>query len=385
MISRNQKYKAWIQFSLLFSILLVSSCITQFVPVIQEEKELLVVQGLITDQPGCDTIKLTKSLPLGEKSAARPVSGCIVSITDDLGSIVYLSQPEEGIYVTPEVFQAKAGRSYTLHITANSEFNNLSYESIPMLLKPVPPIDSLYYEKKVIKNPDGFFKGVEECQIYLDTHDPSNNCRFYRWDYSETWMLRLLFDVPNHICWLSEKSDVVYIETTKAFSEDRIKRRPVIYISNQSDRLKTKYSILVNQYSLNEDEYLYWEKIQNITDKVGGLYDLIPASVPSNIRCIESPEEKVLGYFSVSSKASKRIFIKDKFAGIVDLYAYCASDTIIGEEDIPGLNVSVWTLFDQKAVPFSSPRIRILTETRGCADCTLRGTTVRPLFWIDKK
>jgi hypothetical protein len=159
----------------------------------------------------------------------------------------------------------------------------------------------------------------------------------------------------------------------------------VLYISNQTDRLRTKYSILVNQYSLNEDEYLYWEKIQNITDKVGGLYDLIPASVPSNIRCIESPEEKVLGYFSVSSKASKRIFIEDKFPGIVDLYAHCISDTIIGEQDIPGLNVSVWTLFDQKAVPFSSPRIRILTETRGCADCTLRGTTVRPLFWIDDK
>jgi hypothetical protein len=355
------------------------------VPVIQEEKELLVVQGLLTNQPGSDTIKLSKSLPLGEKSAARPVSGCAVSITDDLGNIVYLNQPEAGIYVTPPVFQAIAGRSYTLHITANSEFNNLSFESIPMLLKPVPPIDSLYYEKKNVEKPDGFFQGVDECQIYLDTHDPSSNCRFYRWDYSETWMLRLLFDVPNHTCWLSQKSNVVYIETTKAFSEDRIKRRPVIHISNQTDRLRTKYSILVNQYSLNEDEYLYWEKIQNITDKVGGLYDLIPASVPSNIRCIESPEEKVLGYFSVSSKASKRIFIKDKFSGIVDQYAHCISDTIIGDQDIPGLNISVWTLFDFKAVPWSTPHIRVLTETHGCADCTLRGTTVRPLFWRDDK
>jgi hypothetical protein len=385
MIKKNSKYKSWVQLTMLFPLLLISGCITQFVPVIQEEKELLVVQGLITDQPGSDTIRLSKSLPLGVKSSARTVSGCIVSITDDLGNIFYLTQPEAGIYVTPPSFQAKTGRSYTLHITANSEFNHLNFESIPMLLKPVPPIDSLYYEKKVIEKPDGFFQGVEECQIYLDTHDPSNSCRFYRWEYSETWMLRLLFDVPNHICWLSEKSNVVYIQTTKAFSEDRIKRRPVIYISNQTDRLRTRYSILVNQYSLNEDEYLYWEKIQNITDKVGGLYDLIPASVPSNIRCIESPEEKVLGYFSVSSKASKRIFIKENFAGIIDPYSDCITDTIVGEQDIPGLNVSVWTLFDHLAVPWSTPRVRVLTETRGCADCTLRGTTVRPLFWRDDK
>jgi hypothetical protein len=367
---------------LLFSI---NSCISQFVPVIEEEKELLVVQGLITDQMGNDTVKLSKSLPLGVKSAARPVSGCIVFITNDSGDEVYLQQQEPGTYVVPSYYQAETGRSYTLHIRANSEFSNFSYESIPMILKPVPPIDNLYYEKKVIEKPDGFYKGVDECQIYLDTHDTLNNCRLYRWDYSETWMLRLLFDVPNHICWLSNKSNQVFIETTKAFSEDRIKRHPVTYISSVTDRLKTKYSILVNQYSLNEDEYIYWQKIQNIADNVGGLYDLIPASVPGNMRCIERPQEKVLGYFSVSSIVSRRLFIKDNFNGIIDLYGKCITDTVIGEQNIPDLGVSVWTLFDHVAIPWSAPRMRVLTDNKGCADCSLRGSTIRPSFWIDDK
>lgn len=78
-----------------------------------------------------------------------------------------------------------------------------------------------------------------------------------------------------------------------------IDRHPVIYISNLTDRLKTKYSILVNQYSLNEDEYNYWKKLKNITVSVGGLHDIIPSLIPSNIVCIENPGEKVLGYFSV--------------------------------------------------------------------------------------
>ena len=247
-------------------------------------------------------------------------------------------------------------------------------------------IDSLYYEKRLIRESNDNIKGIEECQIYLDTHDPENICRFYRWDFSETWVLRLLFDVPNQTCWISNNSKNIYIESTASISEDRIKRYPVTYISNATDRLRVKYSILVNQYSLNEDEFNYWGNMQKITEQAGGLYDLIPASIPSNIMCIENPDEKVLGYFSVSSLSSKRLFIQDKFDGIIDQYAHCATDTLIdGPDYIRGLGTSVWTLFDTPLVPFVSPRIRIFTETKGCADCTVRGTTVKPAFWKDDK
>jgi hypothetical protein len=117
---------------------------------------------------------------------------------------------------------------------------------------------------------------------------------------------------------------------------------------------------------------------------------VIPASVQSNIRCIEAPAEKVLGYFSVSAISSKRIFIKDNFEGIIDQYAHCGTDTLIGggpldSLSIPGLGISVWTLFNVPGTPFGPPGFIILTRTRGCADCTVRGTTVKPIFWTDDK
>lgn len=380
-----------IQYFILFLfLLLINGCITQFIPKIDEEKELLVVQGLITDRMEPDTIKLSKSLPLGEISAARPVSGVFVSITDDLHNVVLLSETVPGTYITPSYFHGIIGRSYTLHINTNSESGTLNYESFSMEMKPVPPIDSIYYEKTVIEEANGFFRGINGCQIYLDTFDPENKCRFYRWDFSETWKLRLPFEIQNNTCWISDKSHSINIKSTAAFNEARIDHFPINYISNITDRLKTKYSILVNQYSMNEDEYIYWEKIQNIAVQVGGLYDVIPASVPSNIRCIEAPAEKVLGYFSVSAISSKRIFIKDNFEGIIDQYAHCGTDTLIGggpldSLSIPGLGISVWTLFNVPGTPFGPPGFIILTRTRGCADCTVRGTTVKPVFWTDDK
>jgi len=378
--------QAFQYFILLLFLLLLNSCIKEFIPVVEEGKELLVVQGLISDANEPNVIKLSKSLPLGEVSAARPVSGCFVTITDDLGNAVFLSETVSGTYITPSYFRGLTGRFYTLHINTNSEFNYRNYQSSPMEMIPVPPVDSMYYEKTVIKKADGFFRGVDGCQIYLDTKDPENRCKFYRWDFSETWVLRLLFPVVNQTCWITDRSHSINIKSTAAFDESSITRFPINYITNITDRLQRKYSILVNQYSLNEEEFIYWEKIQNIAVQVGGLYDIIPASVSSNITCIESPGEMVLGYFSVSAKSSKRIFIKDNFEGIIDRYNNCPSDTIPNLEyptlDPPELGISVWILFDGL---YFVPPYRILTDKKGCADCTVRGTNVKPDFWQDDK
>ena len=361
--------------------LLLSSCISQFVPQVEEAKELLVVQGLITDQHETDTVRLSRSQPLGEAASAIPVGRCNVSISDNLGNVVYLTETQPGTYITPSSFYGEAGRFYTLHIATGAELGNFTYESTPCELVPVPPIDSVYYEKVVIEKPVGFYKGIDACQIKLDTYDPENKCKYYRWNFSETWIFRLLFDVPNQTCWIKDKSHSINIKSTVAFDRALIKGYPINYITNITDRLKTRYSILVNQYSMNADEYSYWEKIQNIAVQVGGLYDIIPTSVPSNLFCVENPSEKVLGYFSVSAKKSKRLFISDTFNGIIDRYNKCITDTVFNP-NFPGVNVNAWILFSHI---LSIPQVSFyeITTDHGCADCTLRGTTVRPDFWID--
>ncbi|MEI6049167.1 MAG: DUF4249 domain-containing protein [Bacteroidota bacterium] len=371
------------QLFLFLFLLLLNGCIVQFIPETSEDQNLLVVEGLITDQPGPNTIKLSKSLPLGGISSAKPLDGCNVTISDDLGNSYNLNEKVPGTYLTnPSDFQGVVGRSYTLHIKTNTSDNNLSYQSFPMQMKPVPPIDSIYYEKSILQEKYPNSTEISVCQIYLDTHDPENNCKFYRWEYIETWEFRLPYMVPNFRCWISGNSDKINIKSTSSFAEARINGYPLNYISNTTDRLKEKYSILVNQYSLNEDEYTYWEKLQNITEQVGGLYDITPASIPSNIWCVENSNEKVLGYFSVSASTSKRIFIKDRFLGIVDLYNDCIADTIMGGAPIPNLGTYVWVIIDH---PIPPPSYRVITRTKGCYDCTVRGTNVEPIFWRDDK
>lgn len=366
-----------VKFMILFSLILISACISKFIPETDETNKVMVVEGVITDQQGEDTIKLLYSTPLGKIVVPDPVRGAKITITDDYGRIYPLTEKASGIYCTDSKnFRGAVGRTYTLRIQTKT----FSYISTPMKMNPVPPIDSVYYEKKLSTFPNTDIITAEGCQIYLNSYDPSNKCQYFRWTFSETWVFMLPYSVPNSVCWLSDRSNKINIKSTAAMQNNRIVKHPLNFISNETDRLKVKYSILVSQYSLNQSEYDYWEKLQSISERVGGLYDITPMSVPSNIHCNEDASQKVLGYFSVSAMSQKRIFIKDNFTGFPNLYVNCPSDTIYGGAPIPGLGVSVWVIIDNT---FSMNPNKIVTTTKGCADCTVRGTRIKPDFWKD--
>jgi len=362
----------------------MAGCISEYIPELKENEEILVVEGMITDQPGKNTINISKTLAIWTRDFRTELENCKVWISDDLGNESLLAMEKIGTYVTDSAtFRGIPGRKYTLHFTAkmNGELHN--YESLPMEMIPVPPIDTIYFERR-----DFFFLNQlsEGCQIYFDTHDPFDSCKFYRWDYKETWEYKLPFDVTNRICWTSEESEVIMIKNTSLLSNNIISRYPVKLIENPADRLLSKYSILINQYSINEEEYHFWEKLKNSITMTGGLYDIIPSTIPGNIYCHEDKLEKVLGFFSVSAVTSKRLFIKEKFIVRDGLYDLCLSDaikTITNLPDtIPGLNGVFWILYNYTD---SVPPSVILTTRRYCADCTAKGTNIKPAFWDDDK
>lgn len=251
-----------------------------------------------------------------------------------------------------------------------------------MEMKPVPPIDELYYEKTVIREPAEGVSLAEGCEIFLNTHDDSNDCRFYKWEYKETWEIHLPFDIINKTCWVSSNSDNIAVKSATLLSENRIVKHPLLAISNESDRLAIKYSVLVNQYSLNEEEYIYWSKLKEVTENVGSLYDITPSSIHGNMFCVEDPNQVVLGYFSVSAKSSKRLFIKDNFAGLVNKLPDCIDYETGSSIPPPSLNKLIWNII---YCNMCIPPYFAYTYDRSCADCTVRGTKTKPDYWDENE
>jgi len=355
---------------------ITAGCVAEYFPDIRENDEVIVVKGLITDQPGENTVEIYRSLSIWTSEFRNPIKKCTVWITDDLGNTDTLRKVQDGKWVTDSAeFTGIPGRSYILSFTSLEKDGMHTYESIPMKMKPVPAIDSIYYEKKefIISH-----LSVEGAQIYLDTHDTDDSCRFYRWEYEETWEFRIPYpDVINRTCWGNQKSTEILIKNTSFLESDKVSGFPLKVITNPVDRLLVKYCLSVWQYSLTEDEYDYWQRLQNSVKQVGGLYDVIPASVTGNIYCRENRMEKVLGYFSVSAVKSQRRFITDNFRGMNMLYHGCVDSTVYGTDPVFVGN-SWWLLIDYTD---SIPPRRYYTRDRACADCTIRGRNTRPSYW----
>lgn len=365
---------------ILFAILLsvISGCTMEFVPDSDVISETLVVEGMITDQDRVNRIRLSLSQPIGQMLNKKvPVTGAVVSITDDDGTVTSLTESPPGTYCTDSVqFRGLVGASYSLRVLLGGR----EYETDFMEMKPVPPIDSLYYEKVLINDAKDTINIDEGARIYADTHDPTGKCLFYRWDYSETWEYRIPYAVTKRVCYITERSDQILIKNTSPYSQAKVTRFPVTYINHETDRLKERYTILLRQYSLNEQEYNFWERVSDVSQDVGNLYDLTPSAIPGNIRSCSDPDETVLGYFSVSAVSEKRLFIKDHFYGLPHFFTYCATDTLGGTLPSTGFETDYWVIED-----FSDeiPPFWIITTYKECADCTIRGTSEMPPFWRD--
>ena len=380
---------------ILIVLLLTGSCVSQFIPETVSDPELFVVDGLITDQPGKQTVKISRSIPLGNEADFDPVRGCEVSITDNLNNTYPLTETDPGVYKTSENFKGEAGRIYILNIEIvryvpprGMRVVDYVIKSSPLEMLPVPEIDSLYYEKVDLLVEDGFARPGEGCRVLVNTSDPEDKCRYFRWDYSETWKI----ETPNYpktinkTCWITKNSEDINVKTVTGLNENRITGWPVNFILNESDRLSLRYRMEVNQYSLNEDEYYYWSDLEKITEESGGIYDRVPSSIFGNMYCSGHPDLPVLGYFSVSSRRSKVIYIDEYFKGLINPYIRCLEDTLFPHPEAPwpppgifDLEGEYYWFIEVDTVP--PAQFIIPTDDKGCVDCTVRGTTVKPDFW----
>jgi hypothetical protein len=368
---------------MLFILISTGSCISQFVPVTDEAKSFLVVEGLLTDQNNAYKVKISRSSSPGSKKPGPVVTGCVVYVSDDQNNKYIFNEKPAGTYKSDSLlFRGVAGRKYVLHITSDAK----SYETFPIEMKPVPLMDSLFAEI-VYKNTYILGDPVPGYQVYINSYDPTGKCNYYRWDFTETWQFRLPYTyetVKNRICWKTAVSTNIYVKNTSSLKEARVARFPLNFITTETDRLTIKYSMLLRQFSLNQDEFDYWEKLQRLTEESGGLYDIVPMSVGSNIHCVDFPEEKVLGYFSVSSVSVKRLFITNTLRGFPDFYKGCPVDTVRADRPVPGLNQFVYII--EKIYSGSpSPDLFVLTDKKACVDCTVTGSVVMPPFWNDTK
>jgi hypothetical protein len=376
--------------SILFICTLLAGCVDPYDPEFDDTQESLVVEALITDQPGWQVIYLSRSSPVNERGT-HAETDAYVSVSDDQGRSTEFAEQDPGAYyawMTAE--ELGTGITYRLHVvTSDGEV----YESEPeMFPSPSPAINSVYWEFETAGTSDRT-ESVNGIRFFLDLEADADQGRNFRWELVETWEYQaanpidyyydgLLHAWPDsfsyHTCWITGKIDQIYTATTRIAESNTIKGFPLNYVSEQSNRLSTRYSLQVLQYSLNDEAYDYWKRIEVQNQESGGIYEQQPDYVSGNMYNMNNLEEYVLGFFNMCPVSEMRIFV-DSVAELHYPEIDCTLEIIQHPAARPA-----WMRIPFFLVSFNPLRIGppYGVGTHLCFDCRNGGgTIIKPDFW----
>ncbi len=343
--------------NLLYCALLVigAGCIDQFEKsTFYEPTSILVVDGTIDNDPAPDRIVLTYALTFSSTTSIIYVEGASVSLSGSDGTFLNLQEETTGVFLTPAGFKGIEGVNYQLEIMLE---NGKRYRSENVTIPPSIAIDTLRPEVATIIATDPLTQlptPKESIMVYLSVNSPETDQKYFRWRIEETH--EEYFPLDPDPCYFSERPrEFLVVGSTENTVGDVITDLPLRFVPKE--KLFTRYSILVEQFTLSKKAYLYWEAIYNQRKRTGSIFDPPPTSVEGNMVCVTDPSELVLGFFAGAGKSSKRLFVRPlDFPGFLQ-----AADTV-REECSPQ--------------PGAEPAAH-------CYECTLlQGRTrIRPNFW----
>jgi hypothetical protein len=357
-------------------------------PAIRVDNKFLVIDGTLvnsSDSPSVFTLSRTVKLT-DTTFASSPETGATVTVEGENGDIHYFNELPGGIYEsTPLILNTSS--KYRLKITTSS---GEDYASDFVSVNQSPLIDSLTWQQQ------------NDVMIYLDTHDPLNNTKYYRWDFTETYQyeaplnaelsqsnghLYYVDNTPNQTydCWRTVNSTEILLGSSIALSQDIISNAPIAIVPQNSQKISIKYSIMVKQYALTKDAYQYFSILKKNTENLGSIFDAQPTQLTGNIHSVKSPDEVVIGFFTASSVTQKRLFITKYDVRdwlFIDTNLDCGIKAI-GHFPAPDPRFFVYDYPDTTYYPYYfCGATCLMIARRECVDCRVRGgTNQKPSYW----
>jgi hypothetical protein len=374
----RQRAAIFFLFGAWLALLGLGGCVEPYVPaVVDAPTNYLVVDGYINGN-GRTTILLSRTIKLATATTPPVEKGSSLFILDNLGNRYPLREQASGTYKSDSLLLAP-GRQYQLRITTAS---NVTYESALVPLKVTPPINKLSWRL------DG-----SQVQVQLSTHDPSGQARYYRWRSVETWEFNAAYMsffeyfpaldavgfrvTPIYTCWRTEQPSTIRQGSSAQLSQDALTDFALFSFPARAERLKIRYSVLVNQWAETPEEFAYYELLRKNTEAVGTVNDPLPTQLTGNVHRVDNSSEPVLGFVGAHTIQQQRLFIDRQELPFPNTWVFeTPYQTCTFTDDArPELYNNLGNVpLDRSPMGFSG-------SSRECVDCRLRGTNVRPSFW----
>jgi len=396
--------KLYSQYILMFVSIITFSCVEEIDLITETEFEsALVVEATITNELIQQKVLLSRSFRL-EANEPSPESNANVKVIDGNSISYNFQETEPGIYLSVNTFVAQPNLDYYLEVTTS---DGKLYKSTTTQLTQQTQMDDLFFERGFNEN------GDEGVSVFVDSFDPTGNSKFYRYTYEETYKIIapnwVAFDLvpdafigcPNfelqiknteqQICFNTVKSNTIIIENTNIFVEDRIDDFRVRFINRNNFIMSHRYSILVNQYIQTREAHEFYSSLNELSTSDNILSNTQPGFVNGNLFSQSNTNEKVIGFFEVSSVNTQRIYFNysDLFPDEVLPPFYISCNPFAPVFCTPGgtspLLHSITQGFkyfeDNENAEFGEGPYSLVAAA--CGNCTVLGKNVMPDFWVD--
>ncbi|MCC5946448.1 MAG: DUF4249 domain-containing protein [Bernardetiaceae bacterium] len=239
-----------------------------------------VVDAHVVNYKGYSFVKLTQTMDFYAPGSTPRISNAQITVTDDLGnSERFLEKPDSAGYYVPENpdYKGEIGRTYTLRIEVGDEV----FDAESTIFR-TTDIDSV-----VVRFVPGNFFRDEGYYLYFFAYEPPETRDFYRW---KTYR--------NDTLIYENVSDILIASDELVGSE--IENLELPYRFDMGDHVR------LEQYSLTEEAYNYYDQLISSFFNDGGLFSPPPVNPRSNIR-----GGRVIGIFSTSAMVWREITITE--------------------------------------------------------------------------
>ena len=370
--------------------LFLFSCVEKYWPDLGGAyQDALVVDGMITNQPGPYTIKLSRSSTV-EYPRRLPYTGCEVSIVCEDGTSEQLIEKTPGVYLTsPQGIEGVIGKSYKITISTPEM---QTYESAFEKLKAPVELADVYYEKE-FQPAEDLNHQLEGLRFFIDTKPAINDTNYLLWKLESTYkfqssyLIRFVYDhrqlstfpQPDsfYTCWKSDQIPELFTYETAQLSEPVLKHFPLHFVSTQDRELSIRYSLFVSQLSITAEAYTYWNSQREQNNNQGALYNKQPYQILGNIRNSSNPSEPVLGYFLVAGISEKRIFVNRP-----SLHFYYW-ECVLTQADFERVGDLRWSAYSEWPIYLTTDANgKMAYPDQSCLDCREKeGKIKEPDFW----
>lgn len=339
----------------IFRLLVIALGFTQFGCVspiefqVPDPGMLLIVEGLISDQPGPYTVKLSRGISLAADTLVnQPESNAEVWLFDDLGNSERMLENESGTYSTSGAIRGVVGRQYHLTIKTSDGHD---FESEPSLLRPVGIISDIRYEFSERTRLTNYGEVASNVfVITIDSDEGEQDNPLIRWRFKGTFKVNTYphlnwtetppyspykdpYPCSGYVveegpigsggilvqngpcdcceCWADQLETKPQLSDAQIAVDGHFTNVQVGEVQINNNTFAEKFLVVVEQMSLNQVAFDFFKLMRQQKENATDLFQPSSGTLTGNIRAY-NPNDQVVGLFYATAISAKHIYIPVK-------------------------------------------------------------------------